>query len=344
MAIETSDPGSIERDLDQTRSRLGSHLSELQSRLSPGQVVDDAMAYFRGSDGAEFGRNLLASVRNNPLPAAITGIGLAWLMASNPRPNPANAASGFHRDDQDFHTRLRTAERRVARQPDEAEHLYAARLDEARGQALGIAREPDDTDQSFGDRVKAALAKGHQAAADGAQSLRETAGDAAGAVGGAFVSAGSMAQSAAQRVGGAISQGGQSAGQAGDSLVATLTANPMLLGALGLAAGALLGSLLPQSEGEEDLLGGVAGQARATARGLADTAMDRGGNVAQAVMAAGKDSAQQHGLTEGKSAGGIVDAALGGGLATDAKQVAQDVLKAGEKAIHEDVLGRGKTA
>ncbi len=342
MANDASDPGSIERDLDQTRSRLGSHLTALQDRLSPGQVVDDLMDYFRGSDGAEFGRNLVGSVRANPLPAALTGIGLAWLMASNPKPSPANGGSQSYRGQDTFDARLRTAERRVARQPDEAEHAYAARLDNARGLALGIAREPGDTDQSFGVRVREAISKGRQAALDGAHSLRDTAGDAAGAVGGAISSAGGMAQSAAQRVGGALSQGGQSAGQAGGNLVASLTENPMLLGALGLAAGALLGSLLPQSENEEDLLGGVAGQARSTARGLADTAMDRGGNVAQAVLDAGKDSARQRGLTEGKSAGGLVDAALGGDLAKDAKTVAQEALKAGDKAIHEQVLGQGK--
>ena len=35
MPTVSTDPSSIEHDLDQTRSRLGSHLSELQDRLSP---------------------------------------------------------------------------------------------------------------------------------------------------------------------------------------------------------------------------------------------------------------------------------------------------------------------
>lgn len=82
---DTSNPAHIERDLDETRSRLGNHLNELQDRLSPGQVLDDLMGYFRGSEGAAFGQNLVANIRANPMPAAITGIGLAWLMASNPR-------------------------------------------------------------------------------------------------------------------------------------------------------------------------------------------------------------------------------------------------------------------
>jgi hypothetical protein len=66
---DTSNPARIERDLDATRSRLGSHLSELQDRLSPGQVLDELMGYFRGNEGAAFGRNLVDSVRGNPMPA-----------------------------------------------------------------------------------------------------------------------------------------------------------------------------------------------------------------------------------------------------------------------------------
>lgn len=33
---DTSNPARIERDLDQTRSRLGTRLSELQDKFSPG--------------------------------------------------------------------------------------------------------------------------------------------------------------------------------------------------------------------------------------------------------------------------------------------------------------------
>lgn len=85
MSDNMSDPAEIERSLDQTRSRLGSHLGELKNRLSPGQVLDDVMRYFRGSEGADFGRSLVANVRSNPLPAALTGVGLVWLMASSQR-------------------------------------------------------------------------------------------------------------------------------------------------------------------------------------------------------------------------------------------------------------------
>ena len=123
MSPASSDPGQLERELDQARTRLDGHLSELQ-QLSPGQLLDDAMRYLRGAPSAAFGRNhqqslrrnpnppprprprpppprapaapafgrnLLQSGRGNPIPAAITGIGLTWLMASNPRPGTVQA-------------------------------------------------------------------------------------------------------------------------------------------------------------------------------------------------------------------------------------------------------------
>ena len=86
MTDSTVEQAQIERGLERTRARMDSRLSELQERLSPGQIIDDLMGYVRGSEGADFIQNLMTSVRSNPIPAALTGIGLAWLMASNSHP------------------------------------------------------------------------------------------------------------------------------------------------------------------------------------------------------------------------------------------------------------------
>ncbi len=126
------------------------------------------------------------------------------------------------------------------------------------------------------------------------------------------------------------------------NLIAALSDSPVLLGALSLAAGALLGALVPQSDQEEAALGGIAGQTRATARDLAQEVVDRGGRVAQTVLEAGRSSASEHGLTSGKSTGTLVDAALSGDLAGNAKQVAQDVLRAGDEAVRKEGLGTGQ--
>ena len=350
MSDKSGDTGRIERDLDQTRSRLGSHLSELQDRLSPGQVVDDLMGYFRGSEGAEFGRSLLENVRHNPMPAALTGIGLAWLMASNPRAaGHASAVSagggasspGSHVHGREDHgatlDRVRRAEVGVSRDPSEADHAFAARLDQARGQAVGLARHEEESTDSFGSRVHDALASAQRSVADAAQGLRGQAGAAVSSAGGALGSLASSTRDAAHHAGGAMSQGGKAAGQAGGNLVAALTESPVLLGALGLAAGALLGALLPQSDQEEAALGGVAGQARDAATSLARQGVEGGRNVAQAVAATARDSAQSHGLTAGKTAGQLVDAALSGELAGHAKEVLRDAMRTGGEAVRKEV-------
>jgi hypothetical protein len=304
MSGTTSNSDSVERDLDETRSRLGTHLSQLEDRLSPGQVLDDLMAYFRGSEGAAFGHNLLESMRANPMPAALTGIGLAWLMASNPRPqadtNPSSAdknrssrvrvySSGprdyhYGRDDHDATmSRLQDAERRVTRNADESDTVYKGRLDEARGQALGLARHTQETAESFGQRIRDAVEATQQAVKKGAQSLQDqvsgTVGVASNAASSAGTSAREIMHGAAQYTGGALSRGGQMGGNA----LAALSDSPVLLGALGLAAGALLGALIPQSEQEQEALGGVANQARSAATNLANEGLERGQRVAHAV-------------------------------------------------------------
>lgn len=351
MADNTSDPSRIEHDLEQTRSRLGGHLNELQNRLSPGQVLDDAVAYFRGNEGADFGRSLLESVRGNPLPAALTGIGLAWLMASGPRARAAaqaSASAGTNRmrlydESQDpgqggygaMALGMRTAEESVIREPDEAEHVYMARVDDARGQTVGLKREAQETSTSFGQRIRDVLASAQQSAAGAAQGLGHQVGSAASSIG-------SAAQGATRSVGDIAQRGGHAAGQVGNNMLATVSDSPVLLGALGLAAGALLGAFLPQSDQEEKALGRVAGQARDTARGLAQQAMDSGGQVAQTVLDAGRDSAKAHGLTSVDSAGSLLDAALSGDLAGNAKQVAQDVLRVSEESVRSEIGGQSQ--
>ncbi len=70
---------------------------------------------------------------------------------------------------------------------------------------------------------------------------------------------------------------------------------PVALGVLGLAAGALLVALVPQSDQEEAALEGIAKQARDTATSVANQSIEGGKHVAQAVADRARESAQGHG-------------------------------------------------
>jgi hypothetical protein len=330
----------IERDLAQTRARMDARLDDLQERLSPGRVLDELVTYFRGSEGAEFGRNLMASVQENPLPAALTGIGLTWLMASStavrtappPGPTAQTARTPAERREakerhEDLELRVLTAGGEVYRQPDESEDDHRARVDEARGKVLGLKREAEDTAESFGKRISDALENAKQAATEKLHDLRDSAADTMDRV--------------KERV--TPGNNGQGTGSQGtDGLVSALTGNPVALGAMGLMLGAVLGALVPQSEAEEAALGGLAGQARKAAADLAQQAADKGGEIAQKVVDASLESAQDHGLTGDKPVSELFRDATSGDLVDNVKQVAQDAMKAGDQAVREGgIAGEG---
>ena len=62
-AQASTDPGSksaaeIEREVRQSRAEVEQTLDAIQARLSPGQLLDQAVDYFREGRGGEFARNL----------------------------------------------------------------------------------------------------------------------------------------------------------------------------------------------------------------------------------------------------------------------------------------------
>src|SRR3954452_11515566 len=172
MSQSEADQDRIEEDLARTRARMDGRLSALQERLSPGQVLDGLMAYFRGSEGGDFARNLMSSVQNNPMPAALTGIGLAWLMASNPHTSSgvtspvaqssppmgrvSSPAAWSSNTELDRH--IGSVEAGVVRNNEEEDSVYNGRLDEARGKVIGLVRDAQETAESFSKRVQDGLA------------------------------------------------------------------------------------------------------------------------------------------------------------------------------------------
>lgn len=85
-------PDEILAEIERTRSDMDATLNAIEHRLTPGQLVDQGIDYLRHSGANEFVQNLGGSVKNNPLPVALVGIGLAWLMAAGRRPEDYSTA------------------------------------------------------------------------------------------------------------------------------------------------------------------------------------------------------------------------------------------------------------
>ena len=78
-------PETIEREIDAQRASIGNIVDALESKFTPGQFFDQALSFMQ-SNGTTFLSNLGTSVRNNPVPAVVTSVGLLWLMMSQNRP------------------------------------------------------------------------------------------------------------------------------------------------------------------------------------------------------------------------------------------------------------------
>lgn len=84
----------IKRDIDRTRYEMDETLDELSERLQPRHLVDDLIDMFRSETGGteqvrvaaqRAGRNFAQQVQENPVPLALIGAGVAWMLISGRR-------------------------------------------------------------------------------------------------------------------------------------------------------------------------------------------------------------------------------------------------------------------
>jgi hypothetical protein len=324
---EATETDQIERDLERTRSRMDRRLDELQERLSPGQIANDALSYLSGGDGTEFTQSLVTKVKANPLPAVLTGVGLAWLMASNARPDSPRARK---HNDVDYAARLRDAEAGIVRLPNEGDEAHAERLDVARGRVLGVTRDASDTAASYGQKIKDALASARQSLRETSHDLQSNLSNAAGA-----------ASDTAQRRGIALHEGMTDMANTTRQSLASATSNPVALGALAAIAGLVVGALIPTSDEEERMLGATATKVRSAGRELAQDVVDRTGSVASDALGAVKESADAHGLRAEKPVGELLADLKSGELAGAVKQVAGEATDASKESAQKH-FGEGE--
>lgn len=95
---EHKSSAELQREIDMQRSRVESTIDQIQAKLSPGQLVDELLAYTKGG-GSDFVASLQRNVTANPLPVALLGVSLAWLMAKPASSRPDGHAADREWDD-----------------------------------------------------------------------------------------------------------------------------------------------------------------------------------------------------------------------------------------------------
>ena len=86
IAAESRKPPEIlEQEIDQQRDRIDALVDAVEARLKPRRLLDQALAYGRESGGLEMAERLGQTLKANPVPVAMTAIGLAWLAVEQTR-------------------------------------------------------------------------------------------------------------------------------------------------------------------------------------------------------------------------------------------------------------------
>jgi len=293
MSFETD---RIEADVQQSRHRLNDTLSELGSRLSPGQMLDEGLGLVQGQAGRFAGR-LGRQIRDNPLPVVLIGAGIAWLaVASRQSSNGA-----FERDDEELYhqRRYRTIEEArwsTPRMPGETDEAYEERVHQAYSQALGLKQLTGEAAHEFKERVNRTVEGIQYAATRTGRRIARTFKGAGRRLGGAFSSTrdrmggayagtrdklGGLASTTGERLSTLASDTrhaaqeqaerlGHAAEEARHRAERFYDDTPLAAGAIALAVGALVGSLTPLSPPERRTLRGVADTSLRTSADLAE--------------------------------------------------------------------------
>lgn len=202
-------PTQIMAEINHTRNEMDQTLSAIEHRLTPGQLVDQGLDYLKHSGAREYAANLGSSVKTNPLPVTLAGIGLAWMMAtSNRSPQPASG-------------------------PDSGSSL-GDKMQSTKDSFTGSI-------QSTKDNLAGGLQSTKQNLTSGVQSAKE--------------SLTSGMQSARERASQLGDTAGRQIDRARDGWDLILRENPLVLGAVGLAIGALAAALAPRTRAEDQMMG-----------------------------------------------------------------------------------------
>lgn len=237
----------LERQTEQNRAEVELTIDELRARLTPGQIVDEALSYWKDG-GRQFATNLGQQVTNNPLPVALIGAGVAWFLFGHD--GPGSRSSHFRGDHR------------------------GADFERATDRASGMASKAGETAQDVMDGIRHAAESATTAVSDTAKSLGDSTASAYGATS-------SKVSDMAAKVTDQAASLEQKSLMAARDLIDQMKAQPLMLVGIGLALGAALGGAFPATEIENRVMGDTADEVKREAKHVASQQMEKAKDTAQ---------------------------------------------------------------
>jgi uncharacterized protein DUF3618 len=254
----------IRSDIERTRSRMDSTFDALEEKLTPGQLLEEGWHLFKGGSSAGLHRAWRIA-RQHPMPAAVVGLGLGWLMVeSSRRSGRSHGGDGRYRVDD--------GGRAVPGALAKAAHAVKG--------AAGSARETlSDTAGKVGDWAGEATDKVGKVAGQ----AREKVGELAG-----------QAREQASELGGRAKEQLRHARLGFWQL---MEEGPLAVGGAALALGVLAGLAVPSTRKEDEWMGETRDHLLDEAKEMGREALEKGKQVATAAVDTVKQEVEHQGLT-----------------------------------------------
>lgn len=340
------DPEVIRENIERTRAQMSETIDRIQHRLDPSRLRSEAedavreatigrvedMAYQAKRRAKRAQRGMINKIKENPVPAALIGLGLGWLMMGG-----GNDDNEFDYDDgynrlpggygYDYEAYGRSSrymgpgagyERGAERYPGRYERDYprysGARDNWNEGQYSG-SNDQNAIDQmreragDMADSARLQVSNATHAAQDQVENLRDRVQDEAE----------ELRHELGHRAEQLRYQSQRQMQRTKRTFNQSMESNPLMVGALALAAGALIGLSVPSTELEDEWIGERSERFR-------EGAMDKVKHVAAEAQEAIKDAAE--------------DVGQGKPLGEAAKDVAS---RTKEKAAEENLAGSTST-
>lgn len=255
----------LEHETEEARAELSVTLDELRSRITPGQLIDQLTDGLKDGAPGEFARNLKDQAVKNPLPVAIMGISLAWMMLGS-------------RTGQGHGT--------VHRAADRVRQAAGTVADRVRSTADGAAGKASEwTAGMSGGKDGAQYTADSKSDGSWTESARQNAGHLAeharNAVGSAqrtasetYEGAAGTGRKAAAVISNSTAVAGRRTLDAGNSIVELCREQPFLTTAIGVALGAFLGALAPCTDVENRVMGDTSDRLKEDVKDLASEQYD----------------------------------------------------------------------
>jgi ElaB/YqjD/DUF883 family membrane-anchored ribosome-binding protein len=298
-------------DIEQTRLALGDTLNQIQERLSPARLKEQAkesvreatigrvkkMARNAGDKAGEAGRGLADVVRDNPVPLALIGLGAGWLLM--------NARKRTARNYEYNREHLLTERQPVGY---EAGHIGPiSRVERARQSVREAVHDAGDrvseTAHRVEERVSEVAHSVSERASDIAQSVRERVTDTPHIVADGASTVASKVSDAGSRISSRVSDMRASAQERMLRARYQYEETPWMGAAVAIGLGMAAGLAIPGSQREDELFGSRRDDLLDRARDVAREKYEAVRTVAQEVIQDTRDcageSVRDHAREEG---------------------------------------------